>query len=220
MLHWLLDLFFPPRCILCHEFLSKEETDLCHRCRKTIPVLKKSKNRLSFVAGWTAVWYYRDIVRDSLIRYKFVRHSCYAPAYGRNLALQLTQQGFDDFDILTYVPTGTLRKAVRGYDHTALLAKATGSELGVPALRTMKKIRHTPSQSGIEGTAHRRANVLGAYKVLDPALVRGKRILLLDDIITSGATVSECSRVLLTAGAKEVYCAAVAAAHHDKKPNK
>ena len=59
--------------------------------------------------------------------------------------------------------------------------------------------------------------MLGAFRITDPELVRGKRILLLDDIITTGTTASECARVLLTAGAKEVYVAAVAAAVHDKK---
>ena len=212
MIHILLDLFFPPRCILCHDFLTREETDLCHRCRKTIPILKKSKNRLSFVAGWTAIWYYSDTVRDSLLRFKFAGCRCYAPAYGRRLALHLEQQ-FEEFDVLTCVPTGWLRRVLRGYDHTALLAEATGKELGIPASRILRKVRHTPPQSGVEGAAQRRANVLGAYGVIDPVSIQDKRILLLDDIITSGATVSECARVLLTAGAKEVYCAAVAAAN-------
>ena len=65
-------------------------------------------------------------------------------------------------------------------------------------------------QSGISGEAERRANVLGAYRVKDPAAVKGKRILLMDDVITTGATAGECARVLLTAGAKCVSCAAVA----------
>jgi predicted amidophosphoribosyltransferase len=56
--------------------------------------------------------------------------------------------------------------------------------------------------------------VLNVYKVQNPEQFAGKRILLLDDIVTTGATVSECARVLLTAGAKEVYCAAIAAKHH------
>ena len=78
----------------------------------------------------------------------------------------------------------------------------------------MKKIRHNRPQSGIVGDAQRRANVLGAYRVENPELLRGKRIILLDDIITTGATAGECARVLLTAGAKEVHCGAVAVARH------
>ena len=65
----------------------------------------------------------------------------------------------------------------------------------------------------------RRANVMGAFEVIDPELVKGKRILLLDDVITTGSTASECAKTLLLSGAKEVYCAALAAIHPDKKQN-
>ena len=213
----LFALLFPPRCVLCRCFLSKEETDFCRHCRENAPEVEKSNFRLSFVAGWTAVWYYKDMVRGSLLRYKFSNRRYYAWAYGRILAMKLHQEHFDELDVLTFVPIAPLRRLTRGYDQVELLAKAVGAELGVESVRTLRKIRNTPPQSGIKDVSRRRANVLGAYKITDPALVRGKRILLLDDIITTGATASECARVLLTAGAKEVYCAAVAAASHDTK---
>ena len=217
MLSWLLYLLFPPRCVLCRCFLSKEETDFCRHCRENAPELERSDFRLSFVARWTGIWYYKDAVRNSLIRYKFHGRRSYAPAYGRALAMHLRKKGFDEFDVLTFVPIAPLRKLTRGYDQVELLARAVGMELNVEPVRTLRKIRNTPPQSGIKDVSRRRANVLGAYKATDPALVRGKRILLLDDIITTGATASECARVLLTAGAKEVFCAAVGAAYHDKK---
>ena len=76
---------------------------------------------------------------------------------------------------------------------------------------TLKKIRHNRPQSGITGAEKRKANVLGAYRAVSPDKVAGKRVLLLDDILTTGATMSEAARVLKTAGAKEVHGAAVAA---------
>lgn len=214
MLHKVLALLFPPRCVLCRKFLAKEETDLCHHCREAAPECKKSNFRLSFVAGWTAVWYYKDTVRKSLCRYKFSGRRSYAPVYGRVLAMKLQKEALCDFDILTFVPIAPLRRLNRGYDQVELLAQAVGAELGTQPHCTLRKIRNTPPQSRIKDPARRRANVLGAYKAVDPELVRGKRVLLLDDIITTGATVSECARVLLTAGAKEVFCAAVAASPH------
>lgn len=213
----LLDLLFPPRCVLCRRFLPKEETDLCHHCRQNAPELEKSNFKLSFVAGWTGIWYYKDMVRSSLIRYKFSGRRCYAPAYGRMLAMHLQRKGFAEFDVLTFVPIAPLRRLTRGYDQVELLSRALGKELDVKSVCTLRKIRNTPPQSGINDVSRRRANVLGAYKITDPVLVRGKRVLLLDDIITTGATASECARVLLSAGAKEVFCAAVAAANHDTK---
>ena len=79
---------------------------------------------------------------------------------------------------------------------------------------TLKKVRNNRPQSGIVGQAKRRANVLGVYRTVCPQEVRGQRVLLLDDIITTGATAGECARVLLTAGAKEVHCGVIAAARN------
>ena len=217
MFHRLLALLFPAKCILCKQFLTKEETDLCHTCREHAPEFGKANLKLSFLAGWTAVWYYKDNVRESLLRYKFSGRRSYAPAYGRVLAMKLQKDRLDDFDILTWVPVAPLRRLRRGYDQVELLAAAVGQELGVQPVKTLRKIRNTPPQSGFKDAARRRANVLGAYRPVDPENIRGKNILLLDDIITTGSTVSECARVLLTAGAREVYCAAVAAAQHKTK---
>ena len=77
----------------------------------------------------------------------------------------------------------------------------------------MRKSRNNPAQSGIRDEAARRANVLGAYEIVDPELIRGRRVLLLDDVITTGSTVSECARVLRTFGAEDVVCATLARAH-------
>ena len=220
MFSWLLDLFFPPKCTLCKKLLSREETDICHRCRALTPKIEKPKFRLSFVAGWTALWYYKDEVRLSVIRFKFGGKRSYALSYGRALAMHLQQKGFDKYDVLTYIPVAPLRKFRRSYDQVELIARAVAKELDVPLVPTLRKIRNTPPQSGFKDVSQRRANVLGAYKIKNPDLVRSKQILLLDDVITTGATASECARVLLTAGAKEVYCAAIAAANQDKKHDK
>lgn len=217
MFHKITALLFPPKCVLCRKILEKNQTDLCHDCRTAAPEFGKAKSSLSFVAQWTAVWYYKDDVRKSLLRYKFYGHRNYALSYGKFLAMKLQQEGFADFDVLTWVPIGPLRRFRRGYDQDELLAIAVGAELGRPATQTLRKIRNTPPQSGLTNISRRRANVLGAYRAVNPEEIRGKRVLLIDDIITTGATVSECARVLLTAGAKEVICAAMAAASHDTK---
>ena len=93
-----------------------------------------------------------------------------------------------------------------------LLAKAVGRELGMTPMPLLRKVRHNRPQSGIHGEAERRANVLGVYRLTQGVEIAGKRILLLDDILTTGATAGEAARVLKTAGAKEVHCAAVASA--------
>ena len=220
MLHRISQILFPPKCVLCGKLLSEQETDLCRSCREKAPFFTKGKIRFSFVARWAAVWYYKDDVRLSLLRYKFLRRRNYAVSYGRMLAMKLQNSRLDDFDVLTWVPISALRRYRRGFDQVELLANAVAAELGISAVKVLKKIRHTPPQSRLKSAAQRRANISGAYRVCDPDSVRGKRVLLLDDIITTGATISECARMLTLAGAAEVCCASVAVAPHENKNKK
>ncbi len=217
LIDWMLHLLFPPQCALCRRLLQGSETDLCHHCRAEAPQCPISGNKLSFLAGWVALWYYEGEVRSSILRFKFQGKRGYAKTYGRMLAMKVQQEYPEGFDLLTWVPTGLFRRLTRGYDQGALLAQAVGQELGTKPVLLLKKIRNNPPQSHIRGQAQRRANVLGVYKAATPEILSGKRILLLDDVITTGATAGECARVLLTAGAKEVYCAAVARTRHAKR---
>ena len=212
---YLADLLYPRKCLLCEKLLGKDETDLCHRCRTEAESFSGTKKEIPFVAGWTALWYYEGTVRDSLLRYKFSNHRSYAETYGRFLAMKLSEEGLS-FDLLTWVPVSRRRKWKRGYDQDYLIAAALGKELGIRPIAVLRKIRNNRPQSGMQSASARRANVLGVYRPVHPEMLTGKRILLIDDIITTGATVSECARVLLTAGAAEVTCAAVAAGKQRK----
>lgn len=213
----LMNLLFPPKCILCEKILEKDETDLCRTCRSDSPECPKNNLKFPFLDSWASVWYYEGNIRKSLHRYKFRRARLYAPAYGRLLAMKLLKEYPEGFDVLTWIPVSRFRKFTRGYDQVELLAEAVGKELGMKPVRTMKKVRHNRPQSRIFGTAKRRANVLGAYRVTDPDAVADKRVLLLDDIVTTGSTAGECARVLLTCGAKEVHLGCIAAAIHHKQ---
>ena len=216
MIQRLLQLLFPSKCVLCRSLLTKEQTDLCPHCRTHAPEFPGAKMRLSFIAQWTGIWYYKENVRASLLRYKFGGRRSYASAYGKLLAMKLLRIGWDDMDLITWVPISNRRRFRRGFDQSQLIARVVAQELGLPLVAAAKKIRHTKPQSTMGDAAHRRANILGAYQVTDPAVLKDKRILLIDDIITTGATASECSRVLLTAGAKEVKLATVAVASYEK----
>ena len=213
----LWELFFPPKCVLCKKVLGREETDLCRDCREHQPEYTEHKIKLSFLAQWTGLWYYKENVRSSILRYKFYGRRSYGQSFGRLLAMKLQKDGWDDTDVLSWIPISHQRKFTRGYDQAELLAKAAAEELGLEPVSTLRKIRNTKPQSTMGDAAHRRANILGAYEVIDPDFVKGKRILLLDDIITTGVTASEAARMLLTAGAKEVKLATLAVASHDKQ---
>ena len=208
--------FFPPKCVLCKTLLKETESDLCRNCRENAPECGSHKIKLSFLAQWTGLWYYKDAVRESVLRFKFRRCRGFAHTYGTMLARKLQDPAYSQWDVLTWIPISGIRKWFRGYDQTELIGQAVAKELGIPLTQTLRKIRHTKPQSGMGDAAHRRANILGAYEVVDASLVKKQRILLLDDIITTGATASEAARTLLIAGAKEVKLATVAVAHHDK----
>lgn len=210
-----LRLIFPPKCTLCRSFLSREETDLCRKCRTHGPEFKKSKRKIPFIAHWTGIWYYKDDVRLSVHRFKFGNARRYAAVYGRLLAVKLQNQELDSFDLISWVPISWQRRFTRGYDQSQLLAEALGQELGVQPVKVLRKVRSTPPQSGIPDAAGRRANVQGAYRVISGDTVAGKRILLVDDVVTTGATASECAKTLTIAGATEVNLATVGVAVHD-----
>ena len=210
----LLELLFPRKCVLCGRILHRAETDLCRSCREQTPDCQLRGRSLPHIQDLTAVWYYEDEVRRSLIRYKFYNKRSYAEVYGRFLAMKILQE-LEPPELITWVPVSARRRRKRGYDQVELLARAVSRETGIPSQRLLRKVRHNQPQSSLKTAAQRRANVLGAYcSQGDPA---GRRILLLDDILTTGATASECARVLRTAGAGEVLFAAVAAGrNHDK----
>ena len=213
-------LLFPPKCVLCGALLDYYETVLCHTCRCDSPECGSRGKNYQFLESWTAIWYYEGNVRDSVLRFKFGNKRGYAPCYGRLLAMKLQQAHPEGFDCLTWVPTGFFRRLRRGYDQSELLARSVGAELGMEPVKLLRKIRNNPPQSGIHGVAERRANVLGVYKLEGPQSVAGKRILLIDDIITTGATAGEAARMLLTAGAEQVHCGVVAAARHHGKQSR
>lgn len=211
VIHWLWQLLFPPKCVLCRKLLENGEQDLCRSCRVDAPEYPAGKRKLQFLDSFTAVWYYEGYVRHSLLRYKFYNGRSLSVSYGRLLAMKLLREHPEGFDVLTWIPISPLRKLRRGYDQCELLALAVGKELEMTPVPTLKKVRSNRQQSRIHGYAQRRANVLGVYQVPDEKIIRGKRVLMLDDILTTGATAGEAARVLLTAGASEVHCAAVAA---------
>ncbi len=215
MIRRLLEWLFPRKCILCRGLLTKEETDLCRSCRTDPPEYHYGKKKVPHIAELTALWRYEGQVRKSLHRYKFGNARHYAAPFGRLLAMRIARE-LPQADVVTWVPVSRQRLRRRGYDQVELLARAVGPELGIRTERLLKKIRNNRANSSLKTSAERRANVLGAYIAVQPELIRGKRILLLDDIVTTGATASECARVLLTAGAEEVIFAAVAAATSSK----
>jgi len=110
------------------------------------------------------------------------------------------------------VPLHSLKKAERGYNQSLYITKGLSIESRIPfSNRTLKRIRFTFSQTTMT-LKERQENVREAFKIAHSGKIKGKNILLIDDVITTGATVSECGKALLNAGAGKVYAASAAIA--------
>ncbi len=145
-------------------------------------------------------------------RYKFSR----VRALGKPFAALMTQCLSDRLperaDLLCWAPLSKKRLRERGFDQAELLAREVGRLLSVPAVPTLEKTRNTSPQSELEEASARRANAQGAYSLLPGAGLIGRRVVLVDDVVTSGATLSACAALLCQAGAERVYCLTLAQA--------
>jgi predicted amidophosphoribosyltransferase len=129
------------------------------------------------------------------------------------LAAAIMQRGWcDELDALVPIPMSLLRRCQRPCDHAAVLAAALARRLKLPLLRALRRVRHTPSLVGIASRAQRFANVKGAFgpRRWSRRVVSRKCICIVDNLLATGATIHEASKVLRRAGARRIYAAVIA----------
>jgi len=206
-----LDLLFPPKCVFCGRVLGRDDDGWCDKCTESLPFADSGgKQEGAFFDFYISPLYYKGAVRKSILRFKFKGAVAYADVYGKLLADCIREHPDIGYDIISWVPLSIRRKRSRGYDQAMLLALATALELGDVAVETLKKQIDVQAQSELGGVEERSANISGAYIAADPEIVDGKTVLLIDDVVTTASTLSECAKVLLSAGAKRIVCAALA----------
>ena len=209
--NWILDLLYPTRCVLCRAYLTPGRPRICPACAAKMPRTENGGHRKGdFYSECVSALYYEGDVRQALHRYKFSGAQAYADAFGELLASCIYEQMEGEYDILSWVPLDRGRRRRRGYDQAELLARSAGRRLLREPVRVLTKKRGVHAQSKTGAPEKRRANIAGAYRASDRELIRGKRILLVDDIVTTGSTLSECAKTLLLAGAEDVRCATLA----------
>ncbi len=202
-----VNLFFPARCMFCREYLPYDaDKPFCDGCRAAFTGIVPRKTPIPAGVCFYALNYEAD-VRRALIAYKFHNKPQYARALGELLVPLIAPLGH--VDCITWAPVSALRLSRRGYDQSRLLAEAAGHALNIPVRSLLHKHRHTRKQSR---TPHekRGENVRGAYSLAFGSTPAGCKIVLVDDIVTTGSTISECARILSEAGAREVVCVALA----------
>lgn len=201
-------LFLPARCLCCGRAVRPERL-FCPGCVPALPKEPLSREFPLPGGGSLAVaacFPYEKGFRRTLHRLKFQEERALARPLGTLMAEAASSLG-EDFDGVTWVPMSPQKLRRRGYNQSELLAKAVAKELGLPAWDLLEQVRETDTQHNLT-RAQRADNVRGAYGAKGAAL--GKRVLLVDDIVTTGATLRACAQGLYGAGAQKV-CAVCAA---------
>ncbi len=223
-----LDIFFPPVCLICRTHTGRDWNSypFCASCREKLsPVgyfcLRCNSNGAeglpcSCRGGMGAIkklyglaWYegyWREILHNFKYRSKPQMAHSLGSFLGRSLA---SLDKWPRPDIVTSIPLHPLREKERGYNQSSLLASRAGKELDVPFKPLLSRILNTESQTSLS-RKERKINVEGAFIFNGKTIITGKSVLLIDDIFTTGATMQETGRILLSAGAREVNAAVMA----------
>lgn len=210
----LLDLFFPPRCAFCRR---TGVHGVCADCERTLPYAKVQLCEGAGFGRCASPLLYEDAVRESLLRFKFHGAQSAAEGYGELLARCAAEELGGQFDTVTWVPVSKKREHERGYDQAYLLAKETARHWGIEPVRAAAE--NEKQRRAVRAVLRRRAagQCAGRVRGGNTDRIRGAKILLIDDILTTGATLGECVRVLREAGAAVVVCATLARAVTEKE---
>jgi competence protein ComFC len=233
LLRSLSSLLYPPVCAICWASVDRDEY-LCPDCHaKTTRIAPPfcatcsepfsgaisgpftcancSHRRLYFQAA-VAVYRSRGIVRRVVHDFKYGRQMHLRHLVSRWLCAALDDERLrGPFDVIVPVPLHPARERERGFNQAALLAELLGKRVSAPLKPMLERVRYTTTQTAFD-RSERMENLHGAFRLRKKADVQHLRVLLIDDVLTTGATLSECARVLKKAGAAFVYAATAARA--------
>jgi ComF family protein len=226
----ILDLLFPPLCMACRVPVAAPglcgpcwsgvtflDGPACGRCGLPFPVALGEESlcaaclaRPPAFDSARAILAYDEKSRGAILALKHADRLDLVPGFARWLA-RAGRQALARGEVIVPVPLHRVRLWRRRYNQAAELARRLGREQGIGvAPLALVRTRSTQSQGVMVSARARRRNVLGAFRVPDPAFVAGRRVLLVDDVMTTGATAEACARALRRAGAAEVHVLALA----------
>lgn len=212
MIEKIVDVFYPKVCGACGK-ITKES--ICSKCQLELKKYQEDKiynyTDQSFTRQYS-LFRYEGKIRQMLISYKFGDQPYLYESFVNLLLKDKKIWGFfKSCDIIIPVPVSKKRKRKRGYDQMTLLAKGIAKK--VPSVsvvsNVLQKEKDTISQSTLQ-RKERKTNVVGSYTITNTSQIQHKKVLLLDDIFTTGSTAQECSRILKLGGAKEIQVITIA----------
>lgn len=209
---------FPRRCRYCGKVITPER-QICEDCETNLPHIpvpvcplcghtktdctcKQKKHKYKSIC---APFYYEDAIVQAIHRLKFENKDFLAEPFAADMAACIRREYADiTFDSVTFVPFTKRQMRIREWNPSEALAKALAEHLGLPLEALLVKLYETKTQHTLASNM-RTGNVFGVFDIADPNAVAGKTVLLVDDIKTTGATLSECAKMLMLADAKAVY---------------
>ncbi|MCL1924173.1 MAG: ComF family protein [Defluviitaleaceae bacterium] len=193
LLENLIRLIYPNKCIVCEDIIKDDYQ--CEEC-KGYEYFKPSKfENASFI--------YDGVAKDTILRFKFNKKPFMAKGLAFYMYNSLDKNIFSEVDIITFVPIHKRKMRERGFNQAELLAKELGSLLKLPVKNILKRVIYTQPLKNISGPA--RENIMkNAISYNTKFSIKEKNILIIDDIYTTGTTISKCKEVLINAGAGNV----------------
>lgn len=222
---YIRSILFPARCAICGKvILAKSE--VCDECRHSVTAIQPPKclfcgaaeskcrcrKRRKYYDAITAVFEYSGKVRNGILRWKYKNAVDSTVFFAKALAAVVRRDfGNIRFDFVTFVPQTKKETAERGYNQGEILADEVGRFLNIPIAPLLVKIAETRRQHDLP-LYRRSGNVFGVFDCMCGKEIKGKTVLLVDDIHTSGNTINECAKILHLYGASAVYCVVIAVA--------
>jgi ComF family protein len=237
LLRRFIDLLYPPRCLICGAF---DDDSICNSClagfhRLASPlcticgepfsggiqedhVCEQCLRKRPFFERVAAPYSYDGQIMDAIHRFKYEGKAHMAKGLGPLLATFGKERlSAARNPLIIPVPLHPKRLRQRGYNQSLLLARHLAAALSASLdFLSLRRIRDTQVQTGL-GRDQRRKNVRRAFEVVDRKAVKGRTILLVDDVATTGSTLNECARVLRKAGCDKVHCLVLARAPKGSK---
>ena len=198
------------RCALCREPLALNASEKAYLCPDCALRVRREyrcthSKAVPHCALTDAVFFYKGDVRRAMVRVKFHHDTGALHWFAEQTAARLLAH-MDDWkpDLVTYVPASPLRIWSRGYDQSAVIARRCAAFCGLSCEPLLRRRFFAHRQSSMQNAAERRDNAAGGFLIRADANLMGKRVVLIDDILTTGASAAACARLLLETGAGEV----------------
>ncbi|MBQ4145687.1 MAG: ComF family protein [Clostridia bacterium] len=170
------------------------------------------------ISGIYAPFLYKEPVKSAILRYKKEEYRAYSKTFAEFMAVVLEYEHKKmNFDCIVAVPPRIRRIRKTNYDQIVVLANKLCGEIDVPFLEGVLKQKEKRKKQSSLTSAERRENVKGNFLVGKPELIAGKRVLLVDDVCTTGSTLRECAKMLKNAGAKSVHCIVIAVSEGENR---